>query len=496
MPDHADIVLATRNASYHHTSLGLRCLLANLGPLRERAALLECGPDTPPDQMAAEIAAYAPRIVGLGVYIWNAAAMATLVRQLRTLCPGAVLVLGGPELAYDVDTHPLAPLADYLISGEGERAFRDLCATLLGNGRPVDRRQTSPRLDLATLVRPDDAYTATDDLSRRVVYVETSRGCPFGCEYCLSSRDRQVRAYPLPATVAGIDALLARGAHVLKFVDRTFNLDIPRAIAILDFLRARATEGRAFQFEMVPTRFPPELRAAIRAFPPGSLRLEIGIQSMDPAVNARVGRPMDAAAVEDTLAFLQHETGAVVHADLIAGLPGETLAGLATSFNRVLHYRPRELQLGLLKHLRGTPLARHAPEWAMRFNPEPPYELRDSRHLGAADIGRLQSFAYLWERLYNRHGFTRSLPLLWEQSASAFDAFLSWTDAVRRREGRTHSLPLDSLVNNLFWYLTGTDGPPLAPERVAAALWADYDAPGRAAPPWPLRPFLNMSRQD
>jgi len=486
----ADIVLVTANARYHHASLGLRCLLANLGPLRSRAVMHEYPLDAPLARMAAEVLEHQPRVIGLGIYIWNVAPMRALAQELRAQRPDAVLVMGGPELFYETETHPLTPLADYVISGEGEIVFRNLCEALLRGERPPELRRTAPRLDLATLLRPDEEYTEADDLAHRVVYVETSRGCPFGCTYCLSARDRAVRQYPLDATLAGIDRLLARGARTLKFVDRTFNLDIPRAVAILDFLRPRASAGRAFQFEMVPERFPPELRHAVRGFPPGCLRLEIGIQSFDPAVNARVGRRMDPDVVEDTLAFLCREAGVTVHADLIAGLPGETLDGLGAGFDRLLAAGPREIQLGLLKRLRGAPLASGADTWSMHFGAEPPYELRDSRHLPAADIARVQAFAYFWERVYNRRRLAGTLPLFWEGAPSPFHAFMSWVDWVVAREGRAHSITLDRLVEHAFTYLTAPTGRGLDAQRVAAALQADYAAPGRTQPPLLLRPHL------
>lgn len=488
-----DIVLVTCNARHSHTALGLRCILANLGQFRARASMLEVALDVPAARIAARVADLLPRIVGLSVHIWNARQMQALAEDLRRRLPDVVLVAGGPELFYEAETHPISAGVDYVLSGEGEVWFRDLCAAVLGGTRVEGKFHQVGRLDLAAVRRPDGEYGVDQDLGRRLVYVETSRGCPFGCEYCLSARDRVVRRYPLESVFAGIDGLLARGARVLKFVDRTFNQDMDHAVAVLEFVKARALPGRVFHFEMVPDRFPPELRTALRGFPAGALRIEVGIQSFDPEVNERVGRRWEPAVAEDALAFLRSETGAVVHADLIAGLPGETLAGFAAGFDRLLALGPDEMQLGLLKLLRGTPLIRHVEPWHMRFSPDPPYVLMDSSHLPAADIGRVTRLGYLWERLYNRHRFRTSLPLLWAGGGGACSAVLDWSDWLLAREGRGYGFALDHLAERLFEYLVQERRG--EPRRAASAIWADYRVTGQG-PPRALRPHLGEASRE
>lgn len=472
----ADIVLSTLNAKFIHTAFGLRYLLANLGPLRERTALVEFDINQRSLDIAEAILSHRPQVVGLGVYVWNVALTTDLVATLKRLCPDLVVVLGGPEVSFETETQPVVEWADYVITGEADLAFRELCAALLAGQRPMPKIIPAPLPEFSQLTLPYDDYTDSD-IAHRILYVEASRGCPFQCEFCLSSLDVPVRQVPLPAFLAHSRRLLERGASHLKFVDRTFNLHLPTSRAILEFCLAEWRPGRLFHFELVPDRLPAELREVVARFPPGALQFEVGVQTFNPDVAARIQRRQDYARLEANLRWLRAETGVHLHADLIFGLPGEDLASFAAGFDRLVALGPQEIQVGILKRLRGTPIIRHDAEWAVVWNPHPPYEMLRNRLVEFSLLQRLRRFARYWDLVGNSGNFLETTPLLWRGEPSAFGAFLAWSDWVFAHTGRTDSIALPRLVRLLFDYLTVERG--MDEAIVRAALSRDYLRPGR-----------------
>ncbi|MBI3928810.1 MAG: cobalamin B12-binding domain-containing protein, partial [Armatimonadetes bacterium] len=285
----ADILLATLNARYAHTSFSLRYLKANLGALEGRAEILERTIQDRPVDVVERILEKDPRIVGLSVYIWNAAPMLEIVRLLKRVSPETVVVLGGPEVSYEVEPQELCRHADYVVTHEGERAFRELCEAVL-EGRPTGGPiLAGGRLAPESLRLPYRLYS-DEDLRHRTLYVEASRGCPFRCQFCLSSLDESVRHLPLDPLLSELELLLARGARHFKFIDRTFNLRLEVSRRILDFFLERYQPGLFLHFEMIPDRFPESLRPLLRRFPAGALQLEVGIQTFDPEVASRIER--------------------------------------------------------------------------------------------------------------------------------------------------------------------------------------------------------------
>ena len=483
-----DILLATLNARYIHAAFGLRYLLANLGALRPRAALAEFDINQRPLEIVEAIVAREPRVLGLGVYIWNVGPTTEVVALLKRLRPEMRIVLGGPEVSYETEEQEIVRLADHVITGEADLKFAEVCRALLAeNGPPL------PKIIAAELPAPDrlalpyDLYS-DDDLAHRVLYVEASRGCPFTCEFCLSSLDIPVRAFALAPFLAALDGLLARGATQFKFVDRTFNLNLPTGLAILEFFFARWRDGLFVHFEMIPDRLPEALREIIAKFPPGALQFEVGIQTFDDATSRNISRRQNVAKLEDNLRYLREHTGVHVHADLIVGLPGEDLASFGRGFDRLLALRPQEIQVGILKRLRGTPIVRHDAEWQMIYSPQPPYEILQNKLLDFAAMQRMRRFARFWDLVGNSGNFVASAPLLWAGEASPFVSFLAFSDWLGARLGRQHSIALATLSESLFAYLTaerGVDRP-----QVEAALRADWQHAGRHE----LPPFLEKPR--
>lgn len=490
----ADIILTTLNARYAHAAFGLRYLMANLGNLRDRAALVEFDINQRPVEVLERLLAHNPRIIGLGVYIWNVRAATELVDLLKRVRPDITVILGGPEVSYDSETQAICATADYVICGEADLAFSELCAEIL-EGRFPSRKFVQAALpQVSELGLPYDLYTASD-IAHRILYVEASRGCPFRCEFCLSSLDIPVRQVPLEAFLASMDNLLRRGARQLKFVDRTFNLDARVSGAILEFLLERFQPGMFFHFEMVPDRLPEGLRAVIQRFPPGALQFEVGVQTFNPQVGALIQRRQDYAKLEENLRFLRQNTGIHIHADLIVGLPGETLESFAAGFDRLVALAPHEIQVGMLKKLRGTPISRHDEPWQMVYASEPPYEILQNLLIDFATLQRLRRFARYWDLVGNSGNFRQSLRLLWQPSgsppASPFDSFLNWSDWLHQQINRTDSIALPRLAELWFNYLVDHCG--LTPKEVAAPLWLDYSSPGRRDVPGFLAPYVARS---
>lgn len=487
----ADIVLSTLNAKYIHCAFGLRYLLANLGELRPRACLAEFDINQRPLEIVESLLARNPRIIGLGVYIWNARQTEEVAAALKSLRPDLTLVLGGPEISYETEDQALTRWADYVICGEGDLALASLCRAVLEGRRPARKIIRAPLPAFAELVLPYDLYSP-EDLAHRIIYVEASRGCPFSCEFCLSSLDIPVRQAPLDAFLRHLQRLLDAGARQLKFVDRTFNLNPATCRAILEFLFERWRPGRLFHFEMIPDRLPAALREIIARAPPGALQFEVGVQTFDAAAAARIERRQNYARLEDNFGFLRRQ-GIHLHADLIAGLPGESLESFAAGFDRLIAMGPQEIQVGILKRLRGTPISRHDAEWGMIYNPHPPYEILSNRLIDFRQMQQLRRFARYWDLVGNSGNFVETTPLIWTQTsagpeaASPFWAFNRWSLWLHGRVGRTDSIALLRLMSLLFDYLREAGAPP---QRVAEALWRDYQRGGRRDQPGFLRDHL------
>src|ERR1051325_7998782 len=260
------IVLATLNAKYIHAAFGLRYLLANLGPLRSSASLAEFDVQQRPVDVAEALLARDPKIIGLGVYIWNVAPTTEVVAALKRVRPDITIILGGPEVSYEVETQPIVQLADYVVTGEADLKFAEVCQQVLGGTRPATKVIPAELPDFTQLILPYDLYDE-QDIAHRIIYLEASRGCPFTCEFCLSSLDIPVRQVPLPALLDHLQRLLDRGFKQFKFVDRTFNLNVGISKAILQFFLERYEPEMFFHFEMVPARLPEALREVIAKFP-------------------------------------------------------------------------------------------------------------------------------------------------------------------------------------------------------------------------------------
>lgn len=486
----AAILLTTLNAKWQHASFGLRCLRANLGDLREVCAIAEFEIGQRPADVAEAILAHAPQLVGLGVYVWNASQSLQVARILKRLRPDLVLVLGGPEVSHETELQPIAALADHVVRGEGELVFRELCrAHLQGRPRPAQFLDAPPP-HFDQLALPYGEYTAVD-LAHRVVYVESSRGCPFTCEFCLSALEVPVRKAPREPFLQAMGELLERGLRHFKFVDRTFNLGIADAVAILRFFRERWVPGLFLHFELIPDRLPEALRAEIAAFPAGALQFEVGVQTLDPATSERISRRQDHELALANLRWLREHTQVHLHADLIVGLPGEDEATFAAGFDRLWAAGPHEIQVGILKRLRGTPIVRHDRACGMVYSEEPPYEVLQTAALPFAVVQRLKRFARYWDLVANSGNWLATLPLLLA-GPSAYAAFAAFAAFLHRETRATAGIALHRLAGLLWQWLVVERG--AAAATVGAAMAADYARCARHDWPEFLRPYVRHER--
>jgi radical SAM superfamily enzyme YgiQ (UPF0313 family) len=481
------IVLTTFNARYIHAAFGLRYLFANMGELQGKTAIMEFEIHQKAGEIVEALLAVEPEVIGLGVYIWNAALALEVVELLKRVAPEVKVVLGGPEVSYETDAQPIAQAADYVVTGEADLAFGELCSLLLSGTPPGDKIIAAPLPELSKLRLPYTFYSEAD-MAHRIIYVEASRGCPFTCEFCLSSLDIPVRQFPLDSFLAALEQMLGRGVRQFKFVDRTFNLNLASSRTILEFFLSRWKPGLFLHFEMVPDRLPEALRELISGFPPGALQFEVGIQTFNPEVAGRIRRRQNYERLEDNFRFLRGQTGVHLHADLIAGLPGESLESFASGFDRLMALGPQEIQVGILKRLRGTPIGRHDTEWEMVYSPFPPYEILRNKLISFAQMQRLRRFSRYWDLVGNSGNFRESVSLLWKGEGSPFKAFLRWSDWLFAREKKTHAIALTRLAELLFEFLIEERA--LPPGEVAGLLWRDYNRAGRTDKPLFLRPFL------
>lgn len=450
--DMADIVLSTLNAKYIHASLGLRYLQANLGALRDRSVLREFVIHDRPVDVVERILSHSPRIAGLGVYVWNAQPTLDVVRILKRVAPHVVVVLGGPEVRYEQSQQEICSLADHVLAGEADVAFRSLCEALL-EGRSVSRGvQVLQPPPLSEVVLPYALFT-DDDVKNRLLYVEASRGCPYHCEFCLSSMDDGVRRFDLEPFLAAIDQLIERGARQFKFVDRTFNLDLKVTTRILEFFLQRVPMGLFAHFELVPDRLPEALRVLIARFPDGALQFEVGIQTFDVPTAARISRRQDYVKTEENLRYLRAQTQVHLHTDLIIGLPGETLEQIAKGFDRLVALDPHEIQVGILKRLRGTPIIRHDAAYSMVYSVSAPYELLQNSTLDFGQMQAMKRFARAWDLVGNSGRYRSLRALVLALEPSAFKAFSEWSAWLHHRIGDFTGLAPERLASLLCEYL-------------------------------------------
>ncbi|QZA81601.1 B12-binding domain-containing radical SAM protein [Deefgea piscis] len=466
------IILSTLNARYTHASLGLRYLQANMGDLQSQTEIMEFVIGGKTTEFAERLLAKNPQIIGFGVYIWNVEETARLVALIKRVAPHIKIILGGPEVSFETTEQAIVKDADFVVTGWGEVTLPDLCRQILNGPQPLMKIHVGVQAKLDDLQLPYSLYT-DDDIKNRTLYVEASRGCPFKCEFCLSALDKTAWPFELERFLAEMETLYQRGARLFKFVDRTFNLNIKTSLRIMQFfldkIAAHPNDPVFAHFEVVPDHLPEALKAGIKAFPAGSLQFEIGIQSFNPEVQTLVSRKQNNEKAAENIRWLVENSHAHMHVDLIAGLPGETVESFGIGFDQLYALKPHEIQFGILKRLRGTPIIRHTAEFAMVYDPYPPYTILANRDIDFTTMQRLVRFARYWDLVANSGRFANTLPVL--LGDAPFANFMAFADWLYASTDATHRIALDRLAKMVAQWLQ-TQG--MSAEAASALLESDY----------------------
>lgn len=422
-----NILLVAINAKYSHTNLAVRDLQNVLAAEGMEAGIAEYTINQPTREILSDLARRGADTYCFSCYIWNIEYVRRLGADLRLLFPEASILLGGPEVSFDPEERLAAmPWADAILCGEGEPQI----AGVLREGRPRGVRRAGRFTDLDALPFP---YRDFDALKDRVLYYESSRGCPFGCSYCLSSADRTVRYRSLPRVFDDLRRFLDAGVMQVKFVDRTFNLDADRALAIWKFLAEHDNGITGFQMELGGDLLTGEQLAFLSTVRPGLFQFEIGVQSTCGETLAEVCRKTDVGRLMENVRALSAAGRLHLHLDLIAGLPGEDFARFAKSYDEVFSLRPEQLQLGFLKLLRGSSLYARREEYGLVHSETPPYEILCTPRLSFLELSRLKSVEEMTEAYYNSGRFSHTLAYLLEYIPSPFEAMRSLGERMPAR---------------------------------------------------------------
>jgi len=412
-------VIASLNSKYIHSALAPWYLKEYCGSGFGEIKVMEFTINSSIDMILSGIYNECPDVAAFSCYIWNIGLVLKVAQDLKKVLPKTKVVLGGPEVSFDAEELlNRYPFVDYIVEGEGERAFRkllhDICALDGSDDRPGKRcavyRDESLIPDLDELPSPfsEEMLGALGD---RIVYFESSRGCPFSCSYCLSSTFSGVRFFSMDRVRRELSRLIDRGTGQVKFVDRTFNCNKNRAMEIFEFI-IRSGGNTRFHFEAAADLFDDEMIDLLSHAPSGMIQFEIGIQTTCRKALSAVDRRTDLDKAFRNIRKLRELENIHLHLDLIAGLPYEDYAAFKNSFNNVYGLRPHHLQLGFLKMLKGSKIRGEKELYDYRFREYPPYEFLSNRYLPYSDVVEIKGVEEVLERYFNSQKFNCSLDYL------------------------------------------------------------------------------------
>lgn len=459
-------LLVAVNAKYIHSNPAIYSLRAFAGEeMQPYIELAEYTINQSLTGILADIYRRNPDAIGFSCYIWNWRMIRELLPELQKVLPETDVWLGGPEVTYDAD----AILKKYpnlrgIIIGEGEETFRELLLAYL-QGRPWQ--------DIAGLCLPE-GYTAVRSLAdmnklpflyhdlkpftNKIIYYETSRGCPYRCSYCLSSIDKTVRLRDISVVKKELQFFLDNKVAQVKFVDRTFNCNHEHAMAIWQYLYEHDNGVTNFHFEISADILREDEISLLNKLRPGQTQLEIGVQSTNEETIRAIHRVMNVDKLEQIVASIHKGHNIHQHLDLIAGLPYEDYESFGHSFDRVYAMKPEQLQLGFLKVLKGSEMSERAEEFGIRYLEEPPYEVLYTRWLPYPDVLRLKQIEEMVELYYNSNQFTHTLPFLVRAFPGPFAMFEALADFYAREGFFTNSPARAYRYQVLLRFAEETDG--------------------------------------
>ncbi len=436
------ILLAAINAKYIHSNPAVYSLRAYAKEYRKEIHVSEFTINLSKDYILQEIYRQRPDVLCFSCYIWNIRIVKELIRDFRKVCPSVPIWAGGPEVSYEAEAFLKEnPDVCGVMIGEGEQTFYELCAcgfgsTGSGAGAALSQihgiafrtaeskgitvnRQREP-LDFS---RIPFAYDPSADFSNRIIYYESSRGCPFSCSYCLSSADRRLRFRDMAMVKKELQFFLDRKVPQVKFVDRTFNCNHAHAMEIWQFIKTHDNGITNFHFEISADLLNEEELGLMSDMRPGLMQLEIGVQSVNKKTICEIHRSMDLEALKQAVLRIQQGGNIHEHLDLIAGLPYEDYDSFRHSFNEIYALKPDQLQLGFLKVLKGSYLYEHAKEYGIVYHTEAPYEVLSTNWLSFDDVIRMKQAEEMLEAYYNSGQFEVTMKIMECLFTSAFDFF-------------------------------------------------------------------------
>lgn len=437
------ILLVGINAKYIHSNPAIYSLKAyaekKAGVEKGIVSVAEYTINTNFDEILAGVYKEKPDIAAFSTYIWNAGFVRDIIREMKKVSPDTQIWLGGPEVSFDSETiFERYPECDIVMLGEGEKSFSELSKIAI-DGR-IDACDALDKVDgiaykkdgILIVNEPGECldlsevpfiYDNLDDFKDRIMYYETSRGCPFKCAYCLSSVEKSLRFRDINLVKKELKIFLENDVPQVKFVDRTFNCNEQRTLDILEFIKDNDNGVTNFHFEIAGDILTDKECEILTKLRPGLVQLEIGVQSTNPETLKAINRVTDAKKLWKNTELLRKAGNMHIHLDLIAGLPYENLESFKNSFNEVYSYRPNELQLGFLKLLYGAPIKECAKEHAMCFRSNPPYEVLKTAYISFDEMLELKAVEKMLEIYYNSGQFTETVKECEMHEASAYDFY-------------------------------------------------------------------------
>ena len=426
-----NILLTAINAKYIHSNpavYSLRTYACRYGGSRyeEEIRIAEYTINQPVDEILMDIYVRHPDILCISCYLWNISYVEQLIREIPKILPETKVWLGGPEVSYNArEMLNVYPGLAGVMCGEGEQIFLELLETYAAGNEPEEILTAREALDLSNI---PFIYEHIEDFDNRIVYYESSRGCPFSCSYCLSSIDKCLRFRDLDLVRRELQFFIDHEVPQVKFVDRTFNCRHDHAMAVWSYIKEHDRGITNFHFEVAADLLNDEEIALIHSMRPGLIQLEIGVQSTNPDTVREIRRRMDLVKVEGNVAAVREARNVHQHLDLIAGLPYEDYDSFARSFDRVYAMKPDQLQLGFLKVLKGSLMHEKTEEYGLVYQDRPPYEVLSTKWLSYSDVIRLKKIEEMVEVYYNSGQFRNTMEQLVRAYTSPFEMYGALAD--------------------------------------------------------------------
>ncbi|NLV87753.1 MAG: B12-binding domain-containing radical SAM protein [Tissierellia bacterium] len=419
------IVLTTLNSKFIHTSLSIRYLKAFVEDIVD-VELKEYTINQDINYIASQLFKTNADLIGFSVYIWNLTETLRICEILKKVRPDIKILLGGPEVSFDSkESLETYPFIDYIIYGEGEETFKEFLAAIkdgmldfqdikgLAYRRNDQVMVNPPRpliRDLNTI--PSPYNNIGDEFKNKIVYFESSRGCPFNCKFCLSSTIRGVRYFSIDRVKEELDKLIQAKVKQVKFVDRTFNANKKYAMEIMNFIIDKNPEDINFHFEVTAHLLDEEILDFLSNVKEGLFQFEVGVQSTNLKTIEAIGRTTDFPKLREVTKRIKSYKNIHQHLDLIAGLPYEDYGTFKKSFNDVYEIKPEKIQLGFLKLLKGSSLRMNEEKYGFKYLDIPPYEVLENHYIKYEELLKLKSIEELVEKYYNEGYFENSLEYL------------------------------------------------------------------------------------